>query len=189
MTHAIESYVSLNAEPISDAMGIAAIRMIGENLRIAVSDGSNLEARTNMALASTIAGAAFLNGGLGVVHGIAQTIGAVAHVAHGTANALLLPYCMQRNMVGNLKKFGQIAQALGQPTEGMTDRQAAQAAVDAVFELARDLRVPMKLKEVGVTKEMFPEIIQGTMEYRLLPVNPCKLKETDVEEILLRAFE
>ena len=96
---------------------------------------------------------------------------------------------MQRNMVGNLKKFGQIAQALGQPTEGMTDRQAAQAAVDAVFELARDLRVPMKLKEVGVTKEMFPEIIQGTMEYRLLPVNPCKLKETDVEEILLRAFE
>ncbi len=189
LTHAIESYVSLNAEPISDAMGIAAIRMIGENLRIAVSDGSNLEARTNMALASTIAGAAFLNGGLGVVHGIAQTIGAVAHVAHGTANALLLPYCMQRNMVGNLKKFGQIAQALGQPTEGMTDRQAAQAAVDAVFELARDLRVPMKLKEVGVTKEMFPEIIQGTMEYRLLPVNPCKLKETDVEEILLRAFE
>lgn len=189
LTHAVESYVSLNAEPISDAMGIAAIRMIGENLRTAVSDGSNLEARTNMALASTIAGAAFLNGGLGVVHGIAQTIGAVAHVAHGTANALLLPYCMERNLVGNLKKFRQIAQALGENTDGMTDRQAAQAAADAVFQLARDLHVPMKLKDVGVTREMFPEIIKGTMEYRLLAVNPCKLTEKDVEEILLRAFE
>lgn len=189
LTHAVESYVSLNAEPISDAMGIAAIRMIGENLRTAVSDGSNLEARTNMALASTIAGAAFLNGGLGVVHGIAQTIGAVAHVAHGTANALLLPYCMERNLVGNLKKFRQIAQALGENTDDMTDRQAAQAAADAVFQLARDLHVPMKLKDVGVTREMFPEIIKGTMEYRLLAVNPCKLTEKDVEEILLRAFE
>lgn len=189
LTHAIEAYVSLNAEPISDAMGIAAIRIIGENLRIAVADGSNLEARTNMALASTIAGAAFLNGGLGVVHGIAQTIGAVAHVAHGTANALLLPYCMERNLVGNLKKFKQIAQALGENTDSMTERQAAQAAADAVFQLAKDLHVPMKLKDVGVTREMFPEIIKGTMEYRLLAVNPCKLTEKDVEEILLRAFE
>ena len=61
-----------------------------------------------MAIASTIAGAAFMNGGLGVVHGIAQTIGAFAHVAHGTANALLLPYCMERNVVGNLEKFKNI---------------------------------------------------------------------------------
>ena len=105
------------------------------------------------------------------------------------ANALLLPYCMERNLVGNLKKFRQIAQALGENTDGMTDRQAAQAAADAVFQLARDLHVPMKLKDVGVTREMFPEIIKGTMEYRLLAVNPCKLTEKDVEEILLRAFE
>lgn len=188
LTHAIESYVSLNAEPVSDAMGIAAIKMIGENLRTAVSDGGNLEARTNMALASTIAGAAFMNGGLGVVHGIAQTIGAVAHVPHGVANALLLPYCMQRNIVGNLKKFAEIAAALGENISGMTERQAAQAAVDAVFQLAMDLRVPMKLKDVGVTEEMFPEIIKGTMEYRLLSVNPCKLTEKDVEEILKQAY-
>ncbi|MCB6992074.1 iron-containing alcohol dehydrogenase [bacterium 210820-DFI.6.37] len=188
LTHAIESYVSLNAEPISDAMGLAAIRMIGENLRTAVSDGSNIEARANMAVASTIAGAAFMNGGLGVVHGIAQTIGAVAHVAHGTANALLLPYCMKRNVVGNLEKFRQIAVALGENVDGLTLREGADKAVEAVFKLAEDLRVPMKLKDVGVTKEMFPEIIEGTMAYRLLAVNPCKLAPKDVEEILEEAF-
>ncbi len=189
LTHAIESYVSLNAEPLSDAMGLAAIRMIGANIRTAASDGSNLTARTNMAIASTIAGVAFMNGGLGVVHGIAQTIGAVAHVPHGAANSLLLPYCMQRNVVGNLKKFREIAIALGENVENMTEREAAQAAVDAVFQMAQDLRVPMKLKDVGVTREMFPEIIKGTMEYRLLAVNPCKLSEKDVEEILDQAFE
>lgn len=189
LTHAIESYISLNAEPISDAMGIAAIKMIGDNLRTAVSDGSNMEARSNMAVASTIAGVAFMNGGLGVVHGIAQTIGAVAHVAHGTANALLLPYCMKRNVVGNLEKFRQIAVALGETIDGLTLREGADKAVDAVFKLAEDLRVPMKLKDVGVTREMFPEIIEGTMAYRLLAVNPCKLAPKDIEEILEEAFE
>lgn len=189
LTHAIESYVSLNAEPISDAMGIAAIKMISDNIRLAVADGNNKEARTNMAIASTIAGVAFMNGGLGVVHGIAQTIGAVAHVAHGVANSLLLPYCMERNVVGNLEKFKNIAVAMGENVDGLSERDAAQAAIKAVFQLAEDLKVPMKLKDVGVTREMFPEIIQGTMEYRMLGINPCKLKASDVNDILERAFE
>ena len=189
LTHAIESYVSLNAEPISDAMGIAAIKLISDNIRLAVANGNNKEARTNMAIASTIAGVAFMNGGLGVVHGIAQTIGAVAHVAHGVANSLLLPYCMERNVVGNLEKFKNIAVAMGENVDGLSERDAAQAAIKAVFQLAEDLKVPMKLKDVGVTREMFPEIIQGTMEYRMLGINPCKLKASDVNDILERAFE
>lgn len=189
LTHAIESYVSLNANPVSDAMGLAAIRMIGEHLRTAVSDGSNLSARSHMAVASTIAGVAFMNGGLGVVHGIAQTIGAVAHVAHGTANSLLLPYCMKRNVIGNLEKFRSIAIALGENVDGLSLREAAERAVTAVFKLAQDLKVPMKLKQVGVTRDMFPQIIEGTMAYRLLSVNPCKLTPADIGAILEEAFE
>lgn len=189
LTHAIESYVSLNANPVSEAMSLAAIRIIGQHLRTAVSDGTNLTARSNMAVASTIAGVAFMNGGLGVVHGIAQTIGAVAHVAHGTANSLLLPYCMKRNTMGNLEKFRQIAIALGEQVEGLSLREAADQASAAVFRLAEDLRVPMKLNQVGVTREMFPEIVEGTMAYRLLSVNPCKLTPSDVEDILNEAFE
>lgn len=188
LTHAIESYTSLNAGPISDAMGLAAIKLISNNIRTAVSDGNNLEARSNMAAASTMAGAAFMNGGLGVVHGIAQTIGAVAHVPHGTANSLLLPYCMERNVVGNLEKFRDIAAAMGQNVIGMSVRDAADCAVSAVFRLAGDLKVPMRLRDVGVTREMFPEIIKGTMEYRMLAVNPCELVPEDIESILKKAF-
>jgi alcohol dehydrogenase len=189
LTHAIESYVSLNAEPFSDALAIYAMRLIGENLRTAVADGSNLSARTNMALASTIAGCSFLNGGLGVVHGIAQAMGGLHGTAHGIANGLILPYAMERNYVGNLEKFRNIAVALGQNVEGLSLREAAFESVNAVFGLVSDVYVPSSLKELGISPEDFPPLVEGTMNYRLLAINPCKLEEKDVEGILFRAYE
>lgn len=188
LTHAIEAYTSLNAEPISDAMALQAIKMISENLRRAVADGSNLEARTNMAIASTIAGAAFLNGGLGVVHGIAQAMGGLHHISHGIANGMILPYAMKRNVVGNLEKFKSIAAAMGENLEGLTLREAAEAAVKSVYHLVEDVGVPKTLPEVGITKEDFPPIVEGTMSYRLLAINPCKLNEKDIEGILANAY-
>lgn len=189
LTHAIEAYVSLNANPASDAMAMQAMKLIGKYLRIAVANGNDVEARSNMAVASSIASVAFMNGGLGVVHGIAQSMGGVAHVAHGVANALILPYAMERNAVGNLEKFKEIAAALGENVDGLPLRDAAGKASVAVFKLAQDVRVPLKLKDVGVTREHFPEIIKGTMGYRLLAVNPCKLQEKDIAEILEKAYE
>lgn len=189
LTHAIEAYVSLNASPVSDGLAVQSIRMIGKNLRTAVANGNDLQARSNMAVASTIAGVAFMNGGLGVVHGIAQAMGGVAHVPHGVANSLILPYAMERNFVGNLEKFKDIAIALGENVEGITLREAAQKAAEAVFKLAKDTGVPLKLKDVCVTREHFPDIIKGTMAYRLLAVNPCKLNEKDIVEILEKAYE
>lgn len=188
LTHAIESYVSLNAEPVSDSLGYGAMKMIGENLRKVIENGGDVEARGNMAIASTMAGVAFVNGGLGVVHGIAQAIGAIADVSHGVANGLILPYAMKKNIQGNYKKFKEIAIALGENVTGLSDEKAAEKSVDAVFALARDVGAPMKLSEVGVTKEMFPEIIKGTMAYRLLAINPRKLNEEDIEDILNDAF-
>lgn len=189
LTHAIESYVSLNANPFSDAYGEMAIRLIGENIRTAVHDPLNLEAREKMAVASTLAGTAFVNGGLGAVHGISQAMGGVAHVAHGTANSMMLPFVIEKNIPGNLEKFGKIAALLGENVTGLSKWEAAQCAITAVQKLAADLRIPKKLTEVGVTKEMFPAIIKGTMEYRLLAVNPVKITEQDVEEILEKAYE
>lgn len=189
LTHAIESYVSLNANPFSDAYGEMAIRLIGENIRAAVHDPLNLEAREKMAVASTLAGTAFVNGGLGAVHGISQAMGGVAHVAHGTANSMMLPFVIEKNIPGNLEKFGKIAKLLGENVAGLSKWEAAHCAITAVQKLAADLRIPKKLTEVGVTKEMFPAIIKGTMEYRLLAVNPVKITEQDVEEILEKAYE
>lgn len=188
LTHAIETYISNNASPISDALAVAAIRMISDNIRTAVGNGNNVEARSNMAVASTIAGVAFMNGGLGIVHGISQTIGAVAHVAHGTANALLLPYCMKKNVVGNLEKFRDIAVAMGENVSGLSLREGAEAAVRSLFTLVEDLNIPTKLRDVGVTREMFDEIVDGTMQYRQLSFNPVKIKKQDVLDILEAAY-
>jgi len=189
LTHAIEAYVSLNASVVSDAMALHAMRLIGKYLRTAVANGADLDARSNMAIASSIAAAAFFNGGLGVVHGIAQSMGGVCHVPHGVANSLILPYAMERNVVGNLEKFKEIAIALGENVEGLSLREAADLAPAAVLQLCIDCRVPLKLIEVGVRREHFPEIIKGTMAYRLLPINPCKLVEKDIVDILEKCYE
>lgn len=197
LTHAIESYISNRANPISEAMSLQAIRMIGKNIRIAVGSGSTIEARSNMAVASTIAGVAFMNGGLGVVHGIGQTLGAMVHVPHGVAMTLLLPYCMERSVVGNFEKFKDIAIALGKNVEGMDLRDAAFAAVDAVFEMAEDLRVPMKLSELDpakrhcsekIEKDIFEAVADDVMNYRLLADTPVKITKADVLEILEAAY-
>lgn len=191
LTHAIEAYTSLNAEPISDALAIYAIKLISENLRTATANGNNIEARSNLAIASAIAGAAFANGGLGVVHGIAQSMGGVANVSHGAANALILPYAMKRNFVGNLEKFRNISIAMGENVERLSLRDAAFMSADLVMKLAEDVMIPLKLTDhrINITRDMFPEIIKGTMAYRLLAINPCKLFEKDIEEILNEAYE
>ena len=188
LTHAVEAYVSRNASPVSDAMAVASISRIGASLRLAASDPENMEARSEMAIASVLAGAAFVNGGLGAVHGISQAIGGVAHVSHGVANALLLPYVCRRNLPGAQERFATIARLLGERTEQLTLSQAAEAAVNAIEQLQSDLRLPAKLSQVGVTREMFPEIVKGAMEYRLMGLNPVKLTEQDVTEILEAAF-
>lgn len=188
LTHAVEAYVSTRSAPISDIFALAAIEMIGKNIRRATCVPGDLEARSNMAVASLLAAAAFVNGGLGAVHGISQAMGGVAHVSHGIGNALLLPYVCQRNLPGAMERFATIARLLGQPTEGLSQRQSAQSAVDAIRQMQKDLRLPDRLSQVNVTREMFPAIIQGTMEYRLLSDNPVKLTEKDVQEILDNAY-
>lgn len=188
LTHAIEAYVSLNASVVSDAYAEKTIALIGQNLRTATFNPSNLEARSNMAIASTLGAVAFVNGGLGAVHGIAQAMGGIAHVPHGVANALLLPHVMEVNVMGNLEKFATIATLLGEQTQGLSLRDQADLAIQAVATLAKDLRIPATLQEVGVSKDMFDAIVKGTMEYRLLAVNPVKIREQDVYAILNKAY-
>ena len=117
-----------------------------------------------------------------------QSIGGIAHVPHGVANALILPYAMEKNFVGNLEKFKNIAICLGENVEGLSLRDAAYRSVKAIVDLENDIGIPRKLSEVGVTRDMFPQIIKDTMAYRLLAINPIKITPKDVEEILEAAF-
>jgi alcohol dehydrogenase class IV len=171
-------------------MGIAAIKLIGANLRTAVAQPTNLEARSNMAIASTIASVAFMNGGLGVIHGIAQSMGGLHHTPHGIANGLLLPYALHRNYLGNFKKFTEIAVALGADVTGLSERDAAYEAVEMIFDLQEDVGVPTKLSELQhpVAEKDFEPIIEGTMAYRMLAINPVKLNAQDVRGILEHAL-
>ena len=120
---------------------------------------------------------------------MAQALGGVANVAHGTANALLLPYVLEKNIRGNPVKFAEIAGFLGADTAGLSPEAAAELAVREVRRLAEDLNIPRTLREVGVTPDLFPAIIKGTMEYRLLKINPVPLTEKDIEEILQNAWK
>lgn len=189
LTHAIEAYVSLNAEPISDMYATAAIKMIGENIRTAMYNPTNIEARGNMAIASVLAAAAFVNAGLGAVHGISQSMGGIAHTPHGIGNSLLLPYVMELNVAGNPGKFAKIAELLGEDITGLSIRDAADLSIEAVKQMSKDLRIPSSLKELAipVTEDMFDTIVDGTMGYRLLAVNPVKVRREDVYEILNKA--
>ncbi len=188
LTHAIEAYVSLRANPYSDMYAVTAIEKIAGNLRTALANPGNIEARGQMAIASVMAATAFSSGGLGAVHGISQAMGGVVHVSHGHANSMMLSHVMERNLIGNLTRFSHIAELMGENIQGLSLRESATQSVSCVRQLVEDLHIPAQLSGVGVTAEHFPSIVKGTMEYRLLPDNPVRLTDKDVYTILEKAF-
>ena len=150
LTHAIEGYITKGAWVMSDMYELQAIKMIAEYLPTAVDEPTNPVGRENMALAQYIAAQAFSNVGLGLVHGMAHPMGSLHDIPHGVANALLLPTIMEFNMPECIEKFGVIARTMGVDTTGMTAEEAAQAACDAVKDLAIRVGIPQHLSELGI---------------------------------------
>jgi len=153
MTHAIEAMTSTMANKICDGMALQAIRLINENLPLVVADGKNEKARLNMQVAATMAGWAFTIAQIGLAHAMAHTIGAMYHIPHGAACGILLPKVMRYNVDHAADKLVQVAQALGIDTVGMTERDAALAAADAVEDLMEKVGHPIRLRDVGVPEE------------------------------------
>src|SRR5690625_4468980 len=149
LTHAVESYASLGANPVTDSMAIQAIKLISANLRLAVAYGHNIEARENMAHASLLAGMAFNNAGLEYVHAMAHQLGGLYDIAHGVANAVLLPHVEEYNLISNPQKFADIAEFMGENIEGLSVRDAADKAVHALRKLSEDVNIPTSLKSLG----------------------------------------
>ena len=149
LTHAIEGLITKGAWEMSDMFEIKAIEMITRYLETAVFEPTNAEARNGMAVAQYIAGMAFSNVGLGVVHGMAHPLGAIFDIPHGVANALLLPIIMEFNAPAALDKYVEIAKAMTVYKEGMSQEEAARAAVDAVRALSVRVGIPQHLSELG----------------------------------------
>ncbi len=185
LTHAIETYVSRNAQPITMPLALEAIGLIGKYLRRAVADGSDLEARRHMANASLLAGLAFANGFLGAVHAIAMAMGGQFNVAHGIANALMLPYVMEFNAMAVTEKFVRIAAALGECIDGRSEREAARRAAVAVHELVTDVGLPHVLADVKISEDRIPALAEEAFgNQRLLKNNPRSATVQDLSRIL-----
>ena len=188
LTHATESYVSKNANPYSESLALSAIRLISENLRMSIADANNAEAMSNMQLAANMAGMAFTNTRLGIVHAIALPPSALFHIPHGIANAILLAHGMEYNLIGNPQKFVDIACAMGENVGGLTVMEAAMCAVDAVRKLAADIGAPQTLESVGAKMDAIPKMAEDGMKSGHLAVNPRQVSIEDVVKIFEAAF-
>lgn len=180
LTHAIEGYITKGAWELSDMFEIESIRMINKYLRKAVYDPENPEGRAGMALAQYVAGMAFSNVGLGLVHGMAHPMGSLFDIPHGVANALLLPTIMKFNAVVCLDKYVEIARAMGAYKEGMTKSEAAKAACDAVQALSIEVGIPQTLSEIGIKESDIDALADQAMEDVCTPGNPRKVTRDDV---------
>jgi len=189
LTHAIESYTSRAASPVSEMFSLEAVSLIGKSLRRAVEEGSDLQARSNMLLGSLLAGIGLANAGVGAAHSLAYPMGGVFHIAHGVANALLLPAVVDYNAFHSPEKFARIAAGLGEKTEGVPPREAAILAVEAIRRLARDIQVPQRLSDLGIPMRAIPGMAEEAMKVaRPLENNPRPVSLEDAIRIYQTVF-
>ena len=188
LTHALESYISLTATPITEGLALSALELIGLHLRQACANDYELEATENMLLASSMAGMAFSQTRLGNVHAMSHPVGAQFEVHHGTANAILLPHVMEFNLPACFTKFANIATALGADTNDLNPRKAAEATIDAIWAMNQDLGIPENLGAVGVRSRAIPGMARLAMESPNVDVNPRKTSREDIAQIFKRAL-
>jgi 1,3-propanediol dehydrogenase len=188
LTHAIEAYVSKDANPVTDAAAIQAIKLISNNLRQAYALGENLVARENMCYASLLAGMAFNNANLGYVHAMAHQLGGLYDMPHGVANAILLPFVEKWNVISNPQKFADIAEFMGENIQGLSIMDAAQKAIDAMFRLAKDVGIPANLKSQGVKEEDLEYMADWALKDGNAFSNPRKGNKADIVALFKSAF-
>ncbi|HPQ43351.1 MAG TPA: iron-containing alcohol dehydrogenase [Syntrophales bacterium] len=189
LCHAIESYTSIAASPMSEMVSLEAIELISESLRTCVHNGTDLEARGQMLLGSLYAGLGLANAGVTAVHSLSYPLGGTYGIPHGLANTLLLPAVMNYNLPGALEKFAIIAEVMGEPTDGLSLNQAAGLAVGAVENLIDDCGIYDTLETIGIPEEDFPKLAEAAMTVaRPLANNPRSVTVEDAIEIYSDAY-
>ncbi|WP_319522696.1 iron-containing alcohol dehydrogenase [uncultured Desulfosarcina sp.] len=180
LTHAIEAFVSRNANSITDALALAAIEKIGLHLRRFAQDTTNAAAALEMLVASCLAGQAFTNAGLGLVHSIGEVLGSRYHTSHGLSCALYLPATMAFNLPAVPEKFTQIARALGEDVKDLAPEEAGNRAVGAVRKLFVDLKIPLTYAEAGIDFSLTPKMVDDVLPQFSTSCNPRKVDADEV---------
>ncbi|MFM2486234.1 L-threonine dehydrogenase [Celerinatantimonas yamalensis] len=188
LTHAVEAYVSTAATPITDACAIKAIEIIRDSLYEAVHNGSNMQAREQMAYAQFMAGMAFNNASLGYVHAMAHQLGGFYDLPHGVCNAVLLPHVQRYNAQVAAARLTDVAKALGVDVAGMTEQQGADAAIAAIVKLSQSVNIPAGLKGLGAKEEDFNVLADNAMNDACGFTNPKQPTHAEVVAIFKAAM-
>lgn len=184
LTHAIECYTSKKGNPFSELLALKAITLISRSIRRAFSHGSDLAARADMLLGAFYGGMCIATSSTTAVHALAYPLGGKYRIAHGISNAILLPYVMHFNKVGNEDKFRDMAQSMGLHLDGLSAAQAADAMIDALYALNRDLQIPSNLKRWAITSADLDLLVDGAATVtRLLDNNPRPINKAQMREI------
>ncbi|CAI1067882.1 L-threonine dehydrogenase [Serratia quinivorans] len=188
LTHAIEAYVSSAANPITDACALKAVTMITESLRDAVADGSNMQARENMAYAQFLAGMAFNNASLGYVHAMAHQLGGFYDLPHGVCNAVLLPHVQEFNARVCAPRLKDVAVAMGLDVKHLNDPQGAAACIVAIRLLAKDVGIPAGLLDLKVKEQDFDTLATNALKDACGFTNPIQATHEQIVAIFRAAM-
>lgn len=189
LTHAIEAIHATVAEPIADYIAFGAIRIIMEYLPRCVEDGNDLLARGQQQIAATMAGIAFVNSQINIVHSLAHSTGGIFGVPHGLANSILLPHTMLFILEDVGDRYVLVADAMGVYEKGMSDTQAGEAAANAVWDLTRKLGIPQRLRDVDVPEDGLTAIADNALNDAVLPFSPKLIFEPEqCMEVLEKAW-
>lgn len=196
LTHAIEAYVCTEANDFTDALAEKAVKLVDQHLLNAYQEPDNLKARQGMHNASCLAGAAFSNAGLGLCHSMAHALGARAHIPHGRANAILLPYVMSFNagcettLTDTASRYAQLSAELG--IGSSSTRQSALNLIHLVRRLEARMGIPQCLKDAGVTEEQLEEMLEpmadAALADRCTVTNPKAVSREDIIGLYRQAF-
>ena len=187
LTHAIEAYVAKSHFPFTDGLALEAIGLVAKSLQKACENGRDMDARTDMCWAEYMAGLAFSNAGLGMVHAMAHQLGGFYNTPHGVANAILLTHVMKFNLPSCKERYADIARALKVDTAHMTPDQAANAAITYIEQLAERIHIP-KLSETAFKPSDVLTLSLHALEDTGMPENPREATLVDVQKVFMDAY-
>ncbi|MFO7803244.1 MAG: iron-containing alcohol dehydrogenase [Desulfovermiculus sp.] len=191
LTHAIEAYVSVKAQPMSDVLALSAVQLINTYLPRAWANPDDIEAKTQTHLGSLQAGMAFTNSSVALVHGMSRPIGANFHVPHGVSNAALLGVVTDFSLIGAPERYARLAEAMDLPMAGLSVFQAAKLCADRTRELIEQLKIP-SLTELGVSKDKLEPLVHKMTEDAIASGspgnNPRKATQEEIAELYFQAL-
>ncbi len=183
LAHAVESYVSVNSNVVTEALALSAIKIIARYLRRMVANPGDIETSGQMLLASCMAGLSFSNASLGLTHSLAHPVGAFYHISHGLSCAIYLPVVMEFNLPTCPEKFASIADAMGENVRLFSLHHAAKKAVSAVKELFAEIGIPKTLSELGISFQLHPKMVEDAFAAVPTQRNPRKADRDQISKL------